>query len=133
MIQGSVVVVFKSVVCILEGWSLCEAISHAVATRGQWEEDEDAPAVSYQKWRLGEQRKITDVALLGEYNTITSDVFLEVWNLSTHVTFFFDVVTAMNSLSLSLSLSLFLPPSLLPSLPLFPPSPLPSSLSAHSV
>ena len=62
----SVLVVFKSTVCILDGRSLCEAVSHAVATKAQWEEDEEAPVISYQKWRLGEQKNTADAAILGE-------------------------------------------------------------------
>ena len=61
--------VFSSLVCVVEGWSLCEAVTHAVETRDKSsleEEDEgEAPAISYRKWRLGDQRKTADAALLG--------------------------------------------------------------------
>ena len=61
----SVLVVFASLVCVVEGWSLCDAVGHAVEKRDQWEEEEEAPVISHQKWRLGDQRNAADAALLG--------------------------------------------------------------------
>ena len=63
----SVLVVFASSVCVLEGRSLCEAVGHAVATRDQWADNEEVPLISCQKWRLGDLRDIADAALLGKY------------------------------------------------------------------
>ena len=51
---------------MLEGWSLCDVVGHAVEKRDQWEqEEEEAPVISHQKWRLGDQRNAADAALLG--------------------------------------------------------------------
>ena len=63
-------VVFTSLVCVVEGWSLCEAVACAVEMRDmvmeEEEEDErEAPVISYRKWRLGDQRTTADAALLG--------------------------------------------------------------------
>ena len=64
-------VVFSSLVCVAEGWSLCEAVHHAVETRDkssleEEEEDEgEAPTISFRKWRLGDQGRTADAALLG--------------------------------------------------------------------
>ena len=69
-------VVFSTLVCVIEGWSLCAAVAHAVETRDRSplddEEEEEreegaAPVISYQKWRLGDQGKTADAALLGIY------------------------------------------------------------------
>ena len=52
---------------MLEGRGLCEAVGCAVATRDQWEEEsEEVPVISYQKWRLGDQKSTADAALLGQ-------------------------------------------------------------------
>ena len=69
--QVSVLVVFPSLVCVVEGWSVCEAVGHAVGARDRWEaeeeEVEEVPVISYRKWRLGDQRGTTDAALLGTH------------------------------------------------------------------
>ena len=62
--------VLKSGVCSGGVESLCEAVHHAVETRDKssLEEDEDegeAPTISFRKWRLGDQGRTADAALLG--------------------------------------------------------------------
>ena len=78
---GGVLVVFSSLVCVVEGWSVCQAVAHAVETRerSSFEEEEaddgEAPTISYRKWRLGDQKKTADAALLGTLYMQTSFCF----------------------------------------------------------
>ena len=79
---GGVLVVFSSLVCVVEGWSVCQAVAHAVETRerSSFEEEEEAdngkaPTISFRKWRLGDQKKTADAALLGTLYMQTSFCF----------------------------------------------------------
>ena len=75
--------VFSSLVCVVEGWSLCEAVHHAVETRDKssFEEEEDegeVPTISFRKWRLGDQRRTADAALLGTPHTYSAMPYNEI-------------------------------------------------------
>jgi hypothetical protein len=83
---GGVLVVFSSLVCVVEGWSLCEAVHHAVETRDKssFEEEEDegeAPTISFRKWRLGDQRRTADAALLAPSMPSLYDYLCEAGNV----------------------------------------------------
>ena len=62
---------------------MCQAVAHAVETRerSSFEEEEEAddgeaPTISYRKWRLGDQKKTADAALLGTFTCKHHFVFI---------------------------------------------------------